>query len=682
MDAKKRIFSGIQPTGNLTLGNYIGALRNFKLLEDEYDCLYSIVDLHAITIRQDPAQLRKACLRTLAIFLASGLDPEKNIIFFQSHVHEHAELAWILDCYTYMGELSRMTQFKDKSRKHADNINCGLFAYPVLMAADILLYQADLVPIGSDQKQHLELARNIAERFNALYSDTFVVPDGYFPKVGARVMSLQEPTRKMSKSDPEDTYIAILDPADVIRKKLRRAVTDCDAEVRFDPENKPGVSNLMSILSALTGQSLDGIAADFAGKGYGAFKDAVADAVIATLAPIQQNYEKAQRRQGLSGIGDAERRGARLRPGHAHAAQGTQERSASPRRSCERHGSMNANEAIRWIHSRRYTGHKNGLENTRALLAALGNPERGFLSLHIAGTNGKGSTAAMCASCLQKSGYVTGLYTSPYLENYRERIRVNGQCIPEAALLRGVREIMAACAALERTGVSPTTFEIGTALAFWYFREAGAQVAVVECGLGGRLDCTNVITPIVSMIAAIGMDHMAQLGDTIEDIAREKAGIIKPGVPAVVMRQSEEILNIFREKGEITVAEEPEPVEITPYGSRFRLPFGEFSIRLPGRHQMRNASLALYGLRASGLTLKNLEAGLREAEWPGRLEWLGDTLLDGAHNPQGARTLREYLEEHFPGAGMTLITGMMRDKQVEACAACSRRSSPAWWPRA
>ncbi len=329
---------------------------------------------------------------------------------------------------------------------------------------------------------------------------------------------------------------------------------------------------------------------------------------------------------------------------------------------------MNANEAIQWIHSRRYTGHKNGLENTRALLAALGNPERGFLSLHIAGTNGKGSTAAMCASCLQKSGYVTGLYTSPYLENYRERIRVNGQCIPEAALLRGVREIMAACAALERTGVSPTTFEIGTALAFWYFREAGAQVAVVECGLGGRLDCTNVITPIVSMIAAIGMDHMAQLGDTLEDIAREKAGIIKPGVPAVVMRQSAEILDIFREKGEITIAEEPEPVEITPYGSRFRLPFGEFSIRLPGRHQMRNASLALYGLRASGLPLKNLEAGLREAEWPGRLEWLHDTLLDGAHNPQGARTLREYLEEHFPNAGMTLITGMMRDKQVETCA--------------
>ena len=222
MEAKKRIFSGIQPTGNLTLGNYIGALRNFKLLEDEYDCLYSIVDSHAITVRQDAAELRKACLRTMAIFLASGLDPEKNILFFQSHVHQHAERAWILDCYTYMGELSRMTQFKDKSKKHSDNINCGLFAYPVLMAADILLYQTDLVPIGVDQKQHLELARNIAERFNSLYGGTFAVPDGYFPKVGAKVMSLQEPTRKMSKSDPEETYIAILDKPDVIRRRRRR----------------------------------------------------------------------------------------------------------------------------------------------------------------------------------------------------------------------------------------------------------------------------------------------------------------------------------------------------------------------------------------------------------------------------------------------------------------------------
>ncbi|HIU34346.1 MAG TPA: tryptophan--tRNA ligase [Candidatus Pullichristensenella excrementigallinarum] len=290
MEAKKRIFSGIQPTGNLTLGNYIGALRNFSLLQDEYDCLYSIVDLHAITVRQNPAELRKACLRTLAIFLASGLDPEKNIIYFQSHVHQHAELSWILNCFTYMGELSRMTQFKDKSQKHADNINAGLFTYPVLMAADILLYQTDLVPIGADQKQHLELARNVADRFNKIYGDVFVVPEGYFPKVGARVMSLQEPTRKMSKSDPEDTYIAILDNPDIIRKKLRRAITDSESEVRFDPENKPGVSNLMSILSALSGKSMEAIQADFANTGYGAFKDAVADAVISALEPIQKRY--------------------------------------------------------------------------------------------------------------------------------------------------------------------------------------------------------------------------------------------------------------------------------------------------------------------------------------------------------------------------------------------------------
>ena len=290
MDAKKRIFSGIQPTGNLTLGNYIGALRNFSLLQDEYDCLYSIVDLHAITVRQNPAELRKACLRTLAIFLASGLDPEKNIIYFQSHVHQHAELSWILNCFTYMGELSRMTQFKDKSQKHADNINAGLFTYPVLMAADILLYQTDLVPIGADQKQHLELARNVADRFNKIYGDVFVVPEGYFPKVGARVMSLQEPTRKMSKSDPEDTYIAILDNPDIIRKKLRRAITDSESEVRFDPENKPGVSNLMSILSALSGKSMEAIQADFANTGYGVFKDAVADAVISALEPIQKRY--------------------------------------------------------------------------------------------------------------------------------------------------------------------------------------------------------------------------------------------------------------------------------------------------------------------------------------------------------------------------------------------------------
>ena len=289
---KKRIFSGIQPTGTLTLGNYIGALRNFSLLQDEYDCLYSIVDMHAMTVRQNPAELRKACLRTMSIYLSCGLDPEKSILYFQSQVPQHAELSWILNCFTYMGELQRMTQFKDKSAKHADNINAGLFTYPVLMAADILLYQTDLVPIGADQKQHLELSRDIAERFNAIYGDVFVVPDGYFPKVGARVMSLQEPTRKMSKSDPEDTYIAILDKPEIIRKKMRRAVTDCDNSVIYDPENKPGVSNLMSIMSALTGMSMDAISAEYDGKGYGRFKDAVADSVIAALEPIQQRYDE------------------------------------------------------------------------------------------------------------------------------------------------------------------------------------------------------------------------------------------------------------------------------------------------------------------------------------------------------------------------------------------------------
>lgn len=289
---RKVIFSGIQPTGNLTLGNYIGALRNFKLLEDEYDCLYSIVDMHALTVRQDPAELRKACLKVMSLFLAVGLDPKKSLIYFQSHVPAHAELAWVLNCFTYMGELSRMTQFKEKSQKHADNINAGLFTYPSLMAADILLYQSDLVPIGADQKQHLELTRDLAERFNALYGPVFTVPEAYIPKVGGRVMSLQEPTRKMSKSDPEDTYIAMLDAPDVIRRKLRRAVTDCDGAVRYDPENKPGVSNLMSILSTLSGQPFDAIEKDFDGKGYGAFKDAVADCVVEALSPIQERYNR------------------------------------------------------------------------------------------------------------------------------------------------------------------------------------------------------------------------------------------------------------------------------------------------------------------------------------------------------------------------------------------------------
>ncbi|MDL2206216.1 tryptophan--tRNA ligase [Eubacteriales bacterium OttesenSCG-928-N13] len=290
--AKKTIFSGIQPTGTLTLGNYIGALRNFKLLEDEFNCIYSIVDLHALTVRQNPAELRKACLKVLSLYLAVGLDPEKSLMYFQSHVAEHAELSWVLSCYTYMGELSRMTQFKEKSAKHQDNINAGLFTYPVLMAADILLYQADLVPVGADQKQHLELSRDVAERFNGVYGDVFVVPDPYITKLGGRVMSLAEPTRKMSKSDPEDTYIAMLDEPDLIRRKLKRAVTDSEALVKFDIENKPGVSNLMSILSTLSGRSMDQIEADFEGKGYGVFKEAVADQVIESLSPIQTRYKE------------------------------------------------------------------------------------------------------------------------------------------------------------------------------------------------------------------------------------------------------------------------------------------------------------------------------------------------------------------------------------------------------
>ena len=291
-ETKKIIFSGIQPSGTLTLGNYIGALRNFKLLEDEYQCIYCVVDMHAITVRQDPAALRRRCLELTAIYIASGLDPKKNIIYCQSHVSGHAELAWILNCFTYMGELQRMTQFKDKAQKHADNINAGLFTYPTLMAADILLYQTNLVPIGADQKQHLELTRNIAQRFNGIYGDVFTVPEGYFGKVGSRIMSLQDPTRKMSKSDPEDTFISLLDPPDAIRRKVRRAVTDSEADIRFDPENKPGVSNLLSIIAALTGQSVEEAAAELQGQGYGKLKDRVSECVIETLAPLQSEHRR------------------------------------------------------------------------------------------------------------------------------------------------------------------------------------------------------------------------------------------------------------------------------------------------------------------------------------------------------------------------------------------------------
>jgi tryptophanyl-tRNA synthetase len=293
--AKRVIFSGIQPSGNLTLGNYIGALRNWVALQDEYDCYYCIVNEHAITVRQDPTELRRRTLELMAIYLASGIDPDKCSIFVQSHVPAHAELAWILNCFTYMGELSRMTQYKDKSAKQGENIPVGLFDYPVLMAADILLYQADLVPIGADQKQHLELSRDIAIRFNNTMGETFTVPEPYIGKVGARVMSLQEPQSKMSKSGEPNSYIALMDKPDDIRRKIRRAVTDLDGVVRFDPENKPGVSNLMAIYAALTDRDYAAIEQELAGQGYGALKACVTDAVIAALEPLQNEVGRLLR---------------------------------------------------------------------------------------------------------------------------------------------------------------------------------------------------------------------------------------------------------------------------------------------------------------------------------------------------------------------------------------------------
>ena len=290
---KKVIFSGMQPSGVITLGNYLGALKNWTNLQDEYNCLYCIVDMHAITVRQDPATLRKNARNLLMQYIAAGLNPEKNVIYYQSHVSAHAELAWILNCYTYMGELSRMTQFKEKSSKHGENINAGLFTYPALMAADILLFQTDLVPVGADQKQHLELARDIATRFNGLYGDTFKVPEPYIGKVGARVMSLQEPTSKMSKSDEDaNASIYLMDDPDAIMRKFKRAVTDSDAFVRFDQETKPGISNLMSIYGAITGQTMEQIQSEFEGKGYGDFKMRVGEAVVEELRPLQARFKE------------------------------------------------------------------------------------------------------------------------------------------------------------------------------------------------------------------------------------------------------------------------------------------------------------------------------------------------------------------------------------------------------
>lgn len=287
---KQIIFSGIQPTGVFTLGNYIGAVKNWAELQDDYNCIYCVVDMHAITVRQQPAALRKQTLDSYALLLACGIDPEKSMLFIQSHVKTHAELSWALSCFTQFGELSRMTQFKDKSQRHPENINAGLFTYPVLMAADILLYQSDLVPVGIDQKQHLELARNIAVRFNSIHGDVFKVPDGYIPKVGAKVMSLQEPTKKMSKSDDNiNGYISILDDKDTIVRKFKRAVTDSDMEIAFR-EGKDGINNLLTIYSAVTGKSIDEVVAEFSGKGYGDFKLAVGETVADHLAPVREKF--------------------------------------------------------------------------------------------------------------------------------------------------------------------------------------------------------------------------------------------------------------------------------------------------------------------------------------------------------------------------------------------------------
>ncbi len=289
---KKLLYSGMQATGTLTLGNYLGALKNWVTLNEEYECLYGVMDLHSLTVRQVPADFRKNARSLYALYVAAGLDPEKNCIYYQSHVSGHAELSWILSCFTYMGELNRMTQFKDKAAKHADNINAGLYTYPVLMAADILLYQADLVPVGADQKQHLEITRDIAQRFNSIYGDVFTIPEPYIPKAGAKIMSLQEPEKKMSKSDENaNATIKLLDDRDTIIRKFKRAVTDSDTVVRYAQE-KPGISNLMDIYSCVTGKTNEEIEREFAGRGYGDFKLAVGEAVADELAPLQKRYEE------------------------------------------------------------------------------------------------------------------------------------------------------------------------------------------------------------------------------------------------------------------------------------------------------------------------------------------------------------------------------------------------------
>ncbi|MBE6749572.1 MAG: tryptophan--tRNA ligase [Ruminococcaceae bacterium] len=289
---KKKVLSCIQPSGMLTLGNYLGALKNWVAMQDEFDCTFAVADLHAITVRQEPAALRQQIYSTYALLLALGIDPEKNTVFIQSHVPFHTQLSWLLSCNTQFGEMARMTQFKDKSQKHPENVNVGLFSYPVLMAADILLYKPDFVPVGADQKQHLEIARDIATRFNNIYGDVFTIPEPYIPKTGARVMSLQDPAKKMSKSDENaNAWVAILDSKDDIIRKFKRAVTDSEAAVRFR-EEQPGISNLITIYSAVTGKTTEEIEKEFEGKGYGDFKLAVGETVADTLAPIKQRYDE------------------------------------------------------------------------------------------------------------------------------------------------------------------------------------------------------------------------------------------------------------------------------------------------------------------------------------------------------------------------------------------------------
>ncbi len=316
MERKKAVFSGIQPSGGLTLGNYIGALRNWAKLQDEHDAYYCVVDMHAITVRQEPLALRSRSIETMALLIACGIEPERSTMFIQSHVFEHAALTWVLSCNTYMGELGRMTQFKDKAARHKENINVGLFTYPVLMAADILLYQTHLVPVGADQKQHLEITRDIALRFNKAYGDTFTIPEPYIPQVGGRVMSLQDPNAKMSKSDDNpNAYIALLDTPDEIVKKFRRAVTDSENIIAYD-ETRPGIANLLSIYSNCTGQEMPDVVSSFEDKGYGALKDEVADAVISVLEPLQTKYYRLL--EDSAYLNDIICRGARKASATAH----------------------------------------------------------------------------------------------------------------------------------------------------------------------------------------------------------------------------------------------------------------------------------------------------------------------------------------------------------------------------